>query len=78
MSIDFKEWRPFFDSFIHERLSKIRLVPFVMPITPIAYQVDNHIFSEFHAVVTGKFGDVNEGFRILPMDMENGHHEHFG
>ena len=49
-----------------------------MSIAPVADQIDDHILAEFHAVIAGKFGDVNHAFRVLSVHVEDRYHEHFG
>ncbi len=52
---------------VHERLGKRRLVGFVVPMAPVAEQVDNDILFELLAEFSGGMGDFDNRVGIVPI-----------
>jgi hypothetical protein len=59
------------DRAVHERLGKGRLIALIMPVPPIAEEVDDHIFLELLAEFGGDAGDFNDRFGIIAVDMKD-------
>ena len=61
---------------IHQGLGLRRLLGFVVPASPITYEIDYYILTELHPIVRGKLGRKNYRLRIIPIDMEDGRLNH--
>src|SRR5262249_8057178 len=60
-----------FDSAIEHRLSKGRLVAFVVSETPITVHVDDHIALELVAKIEGEPNHLSHRFGIFAVDVKN-------
>ncbi len=63
---------------IHERLGERRLVALVVAVAAVADHVDHHVFAEGLAKVECQLADVDDGFGILAVDVEDRHLDHLG
>src|SRR5208337_5009410 len=63
---------------VHLGLSVIRLVSLVVPVTPVANQVDYDVLCELRPVIQSQFHHGMRRFRIFAMYMKDRHHEHLG
>ncbi len=71
VSIDFAWRRVFFDFLIHQRLRCTWLVSFVVAMTAVAEQVDEHIAFEGVTVVQRQTGNERHGFRVIRVNVED-------
>ncbi len=62
----------FFDARVEERLSDGGIVHFTVAVAAVADEVDDHVGTEFGAVLGGKAANAHDGIRILGVDMEDG------
>jgi len=65
-----------FNFFVHQRLGKRWVIPFVVAVFTVANHVNNHIPLEAVAVVHGQLHHVDAGLGIIPIHMENRHLQH--
>src|SRR5262249_60335042 len=65
-----------FDGTIEHRLSKGRLIAFVVSEPPITIHVDDHIALEFVAKIEGEPNHLSNRLGILAVNMENRNLEH--
>ncbi|MNZ68409.1 hypothetical protein D3C78_866740 [compost metagenome] len=77
VSVNLTRRRMLFDFLIHQRLGCTRLVRFVMAMTAIAEQVDEHIAFERIAEVQRQTGYESDRFRIIRINVEDGCLHHF-
>ena len=77
VSIQLTRCRVFFDFLVHQRLRRIRLVRFVVTITAVTYQVNDHIAFKGVAVIYGQLGNKHHRFRIITVNVENWCLHHF-
>ena len=59
------------DRAVHQRLGEGRLVGLVVPVPPIAEQIDDDVLLELLAVFGGDAGDLYDGFRIIAVDVKD-------
>jgi hypothetical protein len=63
---------------IHLGLGKAGFVAFIVPVAPVAYQIDQKIFLKFLPINAGQPGGFNTGFGIIGVDVDDGDFEPFG
>ncbi len=66
------------DDPVHGRLGCRRFVRLVMTMPAIADQVDHHVLVEQHAVFQRQSRRINDGFRIIAIDMNDRRFQHLG
>ncbi len=66
------------DALIHQRLGEGRLVRLVMAVPPVAEHVDDDRLAETLAELGGDLGDVDHGFRIVAVHVEDRCVDHLG
>ncbi len=64
------------DQLVHLGLGEGRLVPFVVPVAPEADEVDHHAAVELLTVLRCQADGVDARFRVIAVDVENGHVQH--
>ena len=76
VSIDFTRGRMLFDFLVHQRLGCAWLVGFVVAVTAVAHQVDEHIAFKGVTEVQRQTGDESNGFRVIRIHVEDWRHHH--
>ena len=76
--VDLDHARMLGDPLIHQRLGEGRLVGLVMAVAAVAEHVDDHRLAEALAELGGDLGDVNHGFRIVAVHVEDRRIDHLG
>ena len=66
------------DPAIHFGLGEGRLIAFVVAVAAVAEHVDDHVAVEAQAEFHRQLGDVNDGFRIVAVDVEDRRLDHLG
>ncbi len=66
------------DALVHPGLREVGLITLIVAEPPIADEIDDHVLLEPHPVVMGQPDHVDHCLRILPVNVENGDHEHLG
>ena len=69
---------PILDLLVHDRLGEAGLIALVVPVTPVADHVDDHILAERRPEVERQLGDGDHGLRVLAVDVEDRHLDHLG
>ncbi len=69
--------RVLLDFLIHQRLGRARLVGFVMAVTAVAHQIDEHITFKGITEIQRNAGDESHGFRVIGVNVENRRLHHF-
>ena len=60
------------DLAVHDRLGVAGIVGLIVAVAAVADHVDDDIFLKPLAELVGEAGDVDAGFRIVPVDVEDG------
>ncbi len=71
VSVDFARGRMLFDFLVHQRLGCAWLICFVMAMTAVAEQVDQHIAFKGITEVQRQTGHESNGFRVIRVHVEN-------
>ena len=71
VSIDFARGRVFFDFLIHQRLGCTWLVRFVVAMTAVAEEVNEHIAFKGITEVQRQTGNESNGFRVIRVNVED-------
>ncbi len=66
------------DLAIHDRLGEGRLVALVVAEAAVAEHVDDHRLVEFHPVFGRDLGGIDDGFRVVAVDVEDRRLDHLG
>ncbi|CPR55798.1 Uncharacterised protein [Salmonella enterica subsp. enterica serovar Bovismorbificans] len=77
VGVDFTRRRMLFDFLVHQRLGCAWLVGFVVAVTAVAHQIDEHIAFKGVTEVQRQTGHKSDGFRIIRIDVENRRLDHF-
>ena len=71
VSIDFARRRVFFDFLVHQRLGCTWLIRFVVAVTAVAEEVNEHIAFEGVTEVQRQTGHESHGFRVIRVNVED-------
>ena len=71
VSVDFARRRVFFDFLVHQRLGCTWLVGFVVAVTAVAEQIDEHIAFEGVTEVQRQTGHEGDRFRVIRVNVED-------
>ena len=66
------------DHLVHPRLGRGRLVGFVVPVAPVADQVDDDVLVEPHAVVEREARGEHDCLRVVRVHVQDGRLDHLG
>jgi hypothetical protein len=66
------------DPLVEQRLGEARLVALVVAVTPVADEVDHHVFLEALAIGESQPHAVHHGLRIVPVHVEDRRLDHLG
>ncbi len=78
LQIAFANGFTLFDGSIHQRLSKERLVAFVVAQPPVTPHIHHHVAFEPPPKIHGEPDHLRHGFRIFAIDVKDRDLEHFG
>ena len=78
LGVELADADPILDLLVHERLGERRLVALVVAVAAVAEHVDHDVLAERLAEVERQLGDVDDGLRILAVDVEDRHLDHLG
>ena len=70
--IDVQNIGMFLDDAVHDGLSKHGFVDFVVTVFPVADQIHDDVLVEGGTIVGGDAADVNDGFGVIGVDVEDG------
>ena len=63
------------DLLVHDGLREGRLIPLVVPITPIAYEIDEKVAAKLRAVSEGEPRHLDAGLRVVCVHVHDGYLE---
>jgi len=78
LRIELYDGRVLLDALVHRRLGEQRLVGLVVAEAAVAEHVDDDRFLEPLAELGGDLGDVDNGFGMVAVDVEDGRLDHQG
>ena len=78
ISVELGDGGMLLDPLVHDGLGELWFVGFVVTSTSVAPHVDDHIIVEGLAVFDGQPSDPSDGFRIVPIHMEDRRVDHLG
>ena len=77
-TVNLSRRRMFANRFIHARLGEHRLITFIVAMTSITENINDHITFKLLSELSSEISDPNNGFRVVTIDMKNRRLHTFG